>query len=158
MATNEDGSFRSNALAVTVTSAAPGATFAVPIDLGTLRGKNKKRSVAATLGGDTKELFYRFTITAPMKVSALLSGLRANADLELMDATGRVVVRSAQPKTKSEKAVQVLPGGSYVLHVAQNGAAGTKFKLALSISTPSKKELIKAKLYDPPPATPKKRK
>lgn len=154
-AANEDGTFSSNTVTVTVTTlvpppppvvppapAAPGATRETAIDLGLMRPRNRKL-FRDTLAGGRRELFYRVTLAQPAKLAAALSGLKKNADLELLEESGNVLVRSAKPARRSERAVRALPAGTYYLRVslAADVTSGP-FKLSVFAKSPSKRDLL----------------
>jgi Bacterial pre-peptidase C-terminal domain len=72
--------------------------------------------------------FFRFTLNRSSNVNFKLAGLRANADLSLLDSTGKNIVRSAKPGNKAEKVQRQLAAGTYYVQVRGNGGA-TKYKL-----------------------------
>ena len=147
-ATNEDGTFSANTLTVTVTSPTPpapppdpGTALSTAFDLGLLRPRTKKllRESLTTARG---VLYYRLTTDAPVRLDVTLSGLKGNADLELLDATGNPLVRSARLKRKAERVVRPLRPGVYYLRVTLSPeAAMTPFKLNVVAKTPSKRDL-----------------
>ena len=141
-ATNEDGTFAANTVTVTVTEpAAPGTTLETASDLGVMRPRDKKL-LRATLGGTARTLYYRITLDQPAKLDATLGGLKANADLELLDASGNTVVRSAKPARRGERAIRVLGAGTYYVKVGLAPEASTSpFKLNLVMKALSKREL-----------------
>ena len=134
--------------AVGIRPQAPGSGLDAPLDLGTL-GRKQKQRTNGTLGGEAGEVYYRFTTTEAMKLNAALSGLKGNADLELMDAVGNVLVSSAKPKTKSERVTNTLAAGTYVLRVRWADTKATPFKFQLVAKAPSKRDLIRAGLSVP---------
>ena len=145
LAMNEDGTFPAGTVTVSVSTPAPppepGTTLSTAFDLGVFRHRTKKllRDSLSTAGG---VLYYRITTEAALRLDARLSGLKSNADLELLDASGNVALRSARPKRKSERLVRALPGGVYYLRVTLAAdAAATPFKLYVLGKTPSKRDL-----------------
>jgi Bacterial pre-peptidase C-terminal domain len=72
--------------------------------------------------------FFKFTLNRSSNVKFKLAGLRANADLSLLDSTGKNIVRSAKPGNKAEKVQRQLAAGTYYLQVRGNGGS-TQYKL-----------------------------
>jgi hypothetical protein len=138
-ATNEDGTFSSNALTVNVTE--PGTTPQTAIDLGLLRPRNRK-ILRETLTATKRELYYRFSTDAPVRLDATMTGLRGNADLELLDAAGNPLVRSARLARRGERVIRVLPPGGYFIRVSLAAeATTTPFRLNVLAKMPSKRDL-----------------
>ena len=147
-AMNEDGTFSANALTVTVTSPTPpppppepGTALSTAFDLGVFRPRTRKllRESLSTARG---VLYYRLTADAPVRLDVTLSGLKGNANLELLDANGNTLNLSARPRRKAERVIRPLPAGVYYLRVTlAPDAAGTPFKLNILAKTPSKRDL-----------------
>jgi len=83
--------------------------------------------------------YYRFILSAPSSLNLSLTGLDANADLELLDSRGDVVnvggvpQRSANPGTFSDLINTTLNAGLYYIRVAP-GAAVSQANYTLSVS------------------------
>lgn len=71
--------------------------------------------------------FFKFTLNRSSNIKFTLTGLRANADLSLLDSTGKNIVRSAKPGNKAEKVQRQLAAGTYYVQV-KGGATGYKLK------------------------------
>jgi hypothetical protein len=71
--------------------------------------------------------YFKFSLNRSSNVNFKLAGLRANADLSLLDSTGKNIVRSAKPGNKTEKVQQQLAAGTYYVQV-KGGATGYKLK------------------------------
>jgi fibronectin type 3 domain-containing protein len=147
-AANDDGTFSANALTVAVTSptpppppAEPGTTLDTAFDLGLLRPRTKKL-LRESLSSGRGVLYYRLTADVPIRLDVTLSGLKGNADLELLDAAGNALLRSARPRRKAERVVRPLPPGVYYLRVTLAAdATATPFKLNVAAKPPSKRDL-----------------
>ena len=141
-ATNEDGTFWANTLTVVVSQPPEsGTTLGTAFDLGVMRPRNKKL-LRDSLAAGRRELFYRVTLDQPAKLGATLGGLKGNADLELLDASGNVIVRSARPARRAERTIRVLTPGTYYLHVSLAAdATASPFKLNVVMKALSKREL-----------------
>jgi hypothetical protein len=94
-------------------------------------------------------LYYRVTINEPLKLCVSLGGLKANADLEVWDATGTTKLASSTSLKKRGENISLtaLPG-SYVVRVSLIDPLATPFKLSLAAKTLSRKAAaaIKAQL------------
>lgn len=77
--------------------------------------------------------FYRFKVTQRSTFHASLSGLTANANLELTSRDGRSIVHSNQSRSNSEAFIQTLKPGVYYLKVNQRQGT-TQYQLRLSTS------------------------
>lgn len=79
--------------------------------------------------------FYSFSLGASNDVSVALDGLRANADVELLDQNGTVIQSSANPGTAAEAINTTLSGGAtYIVKVAPVGNVSTPYTLKLTVN------------------------
>jgi hypothetical protein len=90
--------------------------------LGVLDGGSTKKKGALSKGDRVD--FFQFTLNRSSNVNFKLAGLRANADLSLLDSTGKNIVRSAKPGNKTEKVQRQLAAGTYYLQVKGDGGTG----------------------------------
>jgi len=74
---------------------------------------------------------HRFTLTQRSRISAALTGLRADADLLLRNSDGRVIARSRKPGRKSELIQRTLEPGAYSLRVVRYSGR-TSYRLVVS--------------------------
>jgi trimeric autotransporter adhesin len=73
--------------------------------------------------------FFKFTLNRSSSAKFKLAGLSANADLALLDSTGKAIGRSNKGGNKAEKVQRQLTAGTYYLQVkGQGGATGYKLK------------------------------
>ncbi|HEY9624171.1 MAG TPA: pre-peptidase C-terminal domain-containing protein [Crinalium sp.] len=96
--------------------------------------KNLKGLLTAKDGND----FWKFTLGTRSSFNANLTklGKTANADLQLLNATGRVIAASKQPKNKPEKISNfTLDAGTFFVRVLRR-AGTTRYTLGLQ-ATPS---------------------
>jgi hypothetical protein len=77
---------------------------------------------------------YPFTITRRGRFSAALTGLKANADLQLVTKGGRILAKSERKGRRSEFIQKTLKPGTYSIQVVRR-AGRTRY--TLSITTPS---------------------
>jgi Bacterial pre-peptidase C-terminal domain len=97
--------------------------------LGILNGNsvNKRDSLSKSDRVD----FFKFTLNRSSSSTFNLSGLRANADLALLDGAGKAIARSNKGGNKAEKLQRQLAGGTYYLQVKGKGGS-TSYKLRSS--------------------------
>ena len=76
--------------------------------------------------------YYGFNLSNHSSLSMTLSGLGANADLELLNSGGEVLQTSAQLGTSSESLFTTLDAGSYYIKVSSNVQTSTNYNLNLS--------------------------
>lgn len=91
---------------------------------------------------NTKDLFshdsqdyFRFTLVRSSDLSLSLSGLKANANVQLLDRQGRVVTSSTRGGSSTENIDYTLDPGTYFVRV-YSASGGTNYDLNLS-ATPS---------------------
>jgi hypothetical protein len=84
-----------------------------------------------------------------MRLCVGVSGLRGNADLELLNANGSRVALSAKTAKRGEKVNMIVAPGTYYVRVYLNGSTPTPFKLSLLGKAASKKALAAAHLLAP---------
>lgn len=95
------------------------------------RGSHKYRGALTPAAGTD---YFSFTLTDYSKVVINLSGLKANADLELVDASGHVLAASHHPKKRAESLTLKLSAGAYYIKVYLIDNASTPFLTQLAVS------------------------
>jgi Bacterial pre-peptidase C-terminal domain len=75
--------------------------------------------------------YFKFSLNKSGSATFKLAGLRANANLALLDGTGKVVARSSKGGNKPEKWQRQLAAGNYYLQVSGK-AVSTRYKLKSS--------------------------
>jgi hypothetical protein len=78
--------------------------------------------------------YFKFSLNRSSNVNFKLAGLRANADLSLLDSAGKNIVRSAKPGKKDESMQRQLAAGTYYVRVNGRGSA-TKYKLTMNATS-----------------------
>jgi Bacterial pre-peptidase C-terminal domain len=83
-------------------------------DLGLLNGQ---KNFNGFVGKSDKVDSYRFSVSSKSSLSVSLSGLRANANIRLLNANGVVIVDSKQKGNRVEKIDATLDAGTFFLQV-----------------------------------------
>src|SRR5437773_2040763 len=125
-------------LAVSLSPNTNVGTLAAPRNVGTL--STSSMTFKDFVGSDDTADFYKFTLAATKPFTATLSGLAADANLQLIkDAnnngiidTGDTLNTSAKTGTASESIIKPLSAGTYFIRVYRNGTAETNYTLSLS--------------------------
>ncbi|WP_448597666.1 PPC domain-containing protein [Thermoleptolyngbya sp.] len=77
--------------------------------------------------------FYRFRVLRASQFSLQLSELAANADVALLDDTGKILIQSARKGKRPEVIRDTLAAGTYFIRVVPNRAnQRTNYQLTLS--------------------------
>ncbi|MDX2212581.1 MAG: hypothetical protein SFY66_04750 [Oculatellaceae cyanobacterium bins.114] len=85
-------------------------------------------SIREWVGGGDRFDIYRFRLTIRSSLNLSLTGLNANADLALLNRTGKVIHRSTRLGRAKETIQQVLETGMYYIRVFARHAA-TRYRL-----------------------------
>jgi hypothetical protein len=96
--------------------------------LGTLNGN---RSFKNALGRRERADLYQFSLNNRSNFSAQLSGLKNNANLELLNQNRNLIAASRKPGKRAEAITSLLEAGVYYLRVVRRGGK-TAYKMALS--------------------------
>ncbi|MFN9631746.1 MAG: glycoside hydrolase family 9 protein, partial [Cyanobacteriota bacterium] len=108
--------------------AASDDTLAGAFALGSLNGSISRGD---SIGGGDANDYVRFEITQSVTLNLSLSGLGANADLELLDGSGSLLQRSANTGTTAESISRGLGVGTYHARVTGSGSS-TPYTLTLT--------------------------
>lgn len=84
------------------------------------------------VGASDSNDFYRFQLSQASDFSLALSGLAADADVQLLNASGQVISSSTRGGTSSESLNQVLNQGTYYIRVYPFAGSSTNYRLHLS--------------------------
>jgi endoglucanase len=125
------GSGSSTPYTLTLTTDAGGNTRAKAQALGNLLGS---LSLNDWIGSSDPNDFYRLDLTQAGSITLTLSGLTANADLQLLNSVGTVLATSALGGTASESISWSLPVGTAFARVYARGSNNTNFTLNLSLT------------------------
>jgi len=79
---------------------------------------------------DTND-YYRFNVGTQSNFSLSLTGLKANADVQLLNSSGGVITTSANTGTTSESIASLLSTGTYYVRVYQS-SGNTNYSLSLN--------------------------
>lgn len=99
-------------------------------DIGTL---NSPRSYADWVGVRDTNDYYRFSVSGQSNFSLGLTGLRADADVQLLNSSGSVISRSENSYSNAESINTQLGAGTYYVRVySWNGNSNTQYNLSLN--------------------------
>ena len=73
--------------------------------------------------------FYKFTLNRSSNVKLQLSDLQANADLVLLNRSGKVITRSQKSGQQAEQVTRKLASGTYYVQVINRSSRNTRYKL-----------------------------
>lgn len=88
-------------------------------------------NVSGFVGNSDTQDFTRFTIARPSDFRLQLTGMTADADVQLRDAQGMIVAGSQRADAQSEEIARVLEAGTYFVRVYQY-SGDTNYTLTLS--------------------------
>jgi hypothetical protein len=84
-----------------------------------------------TLSTTDPNHYYRFSLSSSSRFNLALAGLRANANLALLNSSGSVIATSANLGVTAESIDRQLTVGLYYIRVAAIGGAATSYSLGL---------------------------
>lgn len=111
---------------------AAGNSLGAARNLGSLLGSQSLSDWVGSFDGDD---YYRFSLAQASTWSLSLSGLAANADVQLLDGAGTVLQSANNPGTAGEAISRSLAAGTYAVRVFANGG-NTAYSLSLSATLP----------------------
>lgn len=85
-----------------------------------------------SLNRKNKDDFYSFQLTGSSNFNLTLTGLKANADVALLNQSGKSIVKSARPKKQNESLSLTLNAATYYIRVSLKDKAKTKYRLLAS--------------------------
>ena len=97
-------------------------------NLGTYTGRQEYRDNVSRGNND----YYRFSVKPSGNLQFALRGLRADANVELLNSSGRVLTRSTNTGTRDEYGTYNLGTGTYYMRVYGNGGS-TNYNLVLNL-------------------------
>lgn len=92
------------------------------------------------IGGTDPNDYYRFTLNATSNFQLSLTGMTADADVQLLNGNGALISSSTAGGTINESIASQLAAGTYYVRVYPFNGANTNYNLSLSatpVSTPS---------------------
>lgn len=128
-----DNSLRVSAASSPVTTD-PGNTLGSALDLGSLSKTPTTRS--DFVGSSDRNDYYRFSVSQAINFKLTLSGLSANAGVQLLGSNGSVLNTSNRAGTANEIINRTLNPGTYYVRVYQS-TGNTNYTLSLADVTPA---------------------
>ncbi|BBD58390.1 peptidase [Nostoc sp. HK-01] len=122
-----------SATAVTSTDGA-GNTLATARNIGTLTGS---RTFQDFVGSSDTNDYYRFNVTQNSNFNLALSGLSADADVQLLNSSGQTIASSVASGLGSELITRTLGVGTYYVRVYPFSTGNTNYQLVLTASAAS---------------------
>jgi len=97
---------------------------------------NSTGSATGLVNLKQKSRVYKFTLTGSSSFNSTLTKLKDNADLRLLNASGKVLIQSQKPGKRSETLNATLDSGTYFVRVSLGKVGkqtkGTRFQLTLT--------------------------
>jgi uncharacterized protein YkwD len=129
----QSNSLRVSAAALPATTD-PGNTLGSALDLGSLSKTPITRS--DSVGSSDRNDYYRFSVSKTTNFNLTLSGMSADADVQLLGTNGSVLSRSNRGGIASETINRTLNPGTYYVRVYQY-SGDTNYTLKLADTTPA---------------------
>lgn len=92
------------------------------------------RSYIGNVGKSKSEQLYKLNINRSSSIGLSMTGLKADANLELLNRQGKILDRSTQKGRLNESITQTVGKGVYYVRVAQQ-RGNTRYKLSLSVDS-----------------------
>ncbi|AFY34510.1 PPC domain-containing protein [Calothrix sp. PCC 7507] len=113
----------------------PGSNIQTAYNLGNASGSYNYTFSQSVNSSDTND-YYRFTLSNGSNFNINLSGLSADADLQLLDSVGNVIQSSSNGGTASDSISRYLGAGTYYARVNSYNGANTSYSLNFTGSGP----------------------
>ncbi len=107
-----------------------GNSLAEARNLGVLSGE---RSYFDAVGNNDRDDYYRFELSGRSTFELALDGLRADADVQLLDSSGRTITSSTRGGSQSEDIRRTLDAGTYFIRVYRY-SGDTDYRLTLRVA------------------------
>jgi hypothetical protein len=115
--------------------AAKNDTFATAENIGALTGRSVTRT--GSVGSNDLRDYWKFTLSRTQTVTIRLSGLAADIDVALYDASGRELTSGSAGGTTSEAIARVLGSGTYYVKVYPGvTGASSNYRMSLNAFDP----------------------
>lgn len=101
-------------------------------NLGALSNKTVVRQ--DLVGPRDRADFYKFTLNRSSNATFKLSGLKANADLIMLNGAGKAIARSRKGGNQAEQVNRQLAEGTYYVQVVGRGSKQTRYRITGSTS------------------------
>lgn len=89
--------------------------------------------------------FYRFSLTSESYLNLKINGLKADANLQLLDSNGAIITSSSETGTRDENIRRQLAAGNYFVRVFPNAGVTTNYNLNISATPDAGNSLTTAK-------------
>jgi hypothetical protein len=106
-----------------------GNTLSTARDFGNVNGS---KQVSDYVGSTDTNDYYRFSVADISRYNVSLTGLSANADVQLLDSNGSIIQSAANTETTAEAMSGNLNVGTYFLRVFPNESANTNYTVKLT--------------------------
>ncbi|MEH2241399.1 S8 family serine peptidase [Nostoc sp.] len=93
---------------------------------------NTSRSFSDWVGAADTNDYYRFCVESQSNFNLSLTGLSADADVQLLDDLGNVITSSTNNGSSSESIIRQLSAGTYFARVSPFSSANTNYNLSLT--------------------------
>ncbi|MEH2119192.1 S8 family serine peptidase [Nostoc sp.] len=93
---------------------------------------NTYRSFSDWVGAADTNDYYRFSVESQSNFNLSLTGLSADADVQLLDDLGNVITSSTNNGSSSESIIRQLSAGTYLARVYPFSSANTNYNLSLT--------------------------
>ncbi|QZZ20986.1 S8 family serine peptidase [Leptothermofonsia sichuanensis E412] len=107
----------------------PGNTRATAYNIGALG--SSPVSLSDSVGNTDRNDFYQFSVGSTVNFNLVLTGMTADADVQLLSAGGAVLQSSTNPRNLDESITRTLNAGTYYVRVYQY-SGNTNYTLTLS--------------------------
>ena len=105
-----------------------GNTIATARNIGNLRGTRNFSDFVGTT--DTND-YYRFSLSGNSNFKLAMTGMTANANVQLLNSSGGVITSSTATGSTAESIVSNLNAGTYYVRAYPVGTANTNYNLSL---------------------------
>jgi len=127
-------SFTAYRLRVETIAPALDPALATAADFGGLANGAMKVTTGSVVPGDTSD-YYKFSLASAAQIYLKLTELTDNADLQILDSSGRVISTAKRMGTSDEAIRLTLSAGTYYVKVVLKGTLGTSYRLRLANET-----------------------
>ncbi|MEH2022126.1 PPC domain-containing protein [Nostoc sp.] len=110
----------------------PGNVVQTAYNLGNASGSYNFQFTNEFVGSSDVNDYYRFSLSNSSNFSVTLSGLGADADLQLLDVFGTVIQSSVRSGTASDSISRNLSAGTYYARVYPYGGSNTSYNISFA--------------------------
>jgi len=110
-----------------------GQTITTARDLGLLQ--NRAMNIAESVGGADASDYYKVAAAGLSLIKVELGSLTSDADLQVLDRTGKVIYSSTQTGTTAERIYQRMDSGTFYVVVVGKGGTPTPYALNVEVQS-----------------------